>query len=158
MKKLLIALLAFFLVTTADAQFSRGTKYVGASFSNLGLSYSKKSEFRLGVNADAGYFFADNWMLHADVGYEHAKHQDDFFAGASVRYYIIQNGLYLSPGVEYAHKTKSDNDLLIPVEIGYTFYLNHYISIEPALYYKMSTNDFSDGSTVGFRLGLGYYF
>lgn len=158
MKKLLTALLVFFVALSADAQFQQGTKYVGASFTNLGLSYSKKSEFRLGVNADAGYCFADSWMLHANVGYEHTKHADDFVAGAALRYYITQNGLYLSAGAEYAHKTKSDNDVYIPVEIGYTFYLNHYIAIEPAVYYKMSVNDFSDGSTVGLRVGLGYYF
>lgn len=158
MKKILTALLVFFVALQADAQFQQGTKYVGASLSNLGMSYSKKSEFRFGVNADAGYFFVDNWMLHADVGYEHTKATDDFFAGASLRYYIKQNGLYLSAGAEYAHKTKSDNDLYVPVEIGYTFYLNNKVAIEPAVYYKMSTNDFADGSTVGLRLGLGYYF
>ena len=41
---------------------------------------------------------------------------------------------------------------------GYTFYLNHYLAVEPAVYYKMSTNDFSDGSTVGLKIGLGFYF
>ncbi|MBO6189563.1 MAG: outer membrane beta-barrel protein [Alloprevotella sp.] len=159
MKKAILTLLVALIATAANAQFEKGTKYVGASFSNFGLSYSKKSKFSIGVNAEAGYCFADSWMLRANVGYTYQKNAaNDFTAGAGVRYYILQNGLFLGAGVEYKHQRPNFNDLLIPVEIGYTFYLNHYLAIEPSVYFKMSTNDFGDGSTVGLRLGLGYYF
>ena len=47
---------------------------------------------------------------------------------------------------------------MVPVEIGYAFYLNHYLTVEPSVYYKMSMHDFSDNSSVGLRIGLGYYF
>ena len=153
---MLFGLCAFAM--SASAQFEKGTKYVGASLSNLGMSYSKKTEFRFGLQADAGYYFADRWMLHGDAGYAHQKHLDEVFVGADVRYNITQNGLYLSAGAQYSHLSKNINDFLIPVELGYTFFLNNKIAIEPAVYYKMSTNDFSDGSTVGLRIGLGYYF
>ena len=158
MKKLFVALLVCCASISANAQFTEGTKYIGTSLTNLGLSYNTKSDFRFGVSAEAGYFFADNWMAKAYAGYDHAKHMDNFNFGAGVRYHILQNGLYLGAGVEYAHFTPNANDFLIPVEIGYTFYLNHYLAVEPAVYYKMSTNDFSDGSTVGLKIGLGFYF
>jgi len=159
MKKILAALLFSVAAIGANAQFSQGTKYVGASFSNFGLSYSKKADFQLGLNLEAGYCFADSWMLRANVGYDYRKHaNNDVNVGAGVRYYILQNGLFLGAGAEYQHMSKRLNDLLVPVEVGYTFYLNHYLAIEPSVYYKMSTNDFGDGSTVGLRIGLGYYF
>ncbi|MBR1713210.1 MAG: outer membrane beta-barrel protein [Alloprevotella sp.] len=159
MKKLLAVLLVSLAATGAKAQFAQGTKYIGASVSNFGVSYNKKSKFSLGVNAEAGYFFADCWMARATVGYNYQKDgANDFNIGAGARYYILQNGLFFGAGVEFKHQKPSHNDLLIPVEVGYTFYLNHYIAIEPAVYYKMSTNDFGDGSTVGLRIGLGYYF
>ena len=47
---------------------------------------------------------------------------------------------------------------MIPVEVGYAFFLNRHVTIEPALYYKMSLHDFSGNSTVGLRIGFGYYF
>ena len=31
---------------------------------------------------------------------------------------------------------------IIPVEVGYAFFINKYITVQPAVYYKMSTNDF----------------
>lgn len=159
MKKFFLALLVSLAATGANAQFLQGTKYIGASFSNLGLSYNKKSKFNLGLNAEAGYFFADCWMARATVGYNFQKDgANDFNLGVGVRYYILQNGLFFGAGTEFKHQKPNYNDLLIPVEIGYTFYLNHYLAIEPSVYYKMSTNDFGNGSTVGLRIGLGYYF
>lgn len=50
------------------------------------------------------------------------------------------------------------HNIRIPVEIGYTFYLNHYLAIEPAIYSKMSLNHFSEGSEFGLKIGLGFYF
>ena len=46
----------------------------------------------------------------------------------------------------------------IPLEVGYAFFLNRYLTVEPAIYYKMSLDDFSDKSTVGLRVGFGFYF
>ncbi|MBR6375873.1 MAG: hypothetical protein IKR91_06540 [Alloprevotella sp.] len=158
MKRLFSIILVCFAVLAANAQFESGTKYVNGSLTGLGLSYSKKAEWRFGIQAEAGYYFADSWMARVNAGYEHTKATDDFSIGAGVRYHFLQNGIFLGAGVEYNHYTKNVNDVMIPVEVGYTFYLNHYIAIEPAVYYKMSTNDFADGSTVGLRIGLGYYF
>ena len=62
---------------------------------------------------------------------------------------------------EYFTDTKSKervNNIRIPIEIGYTFYLNHYLAIEPAIYSKMSLNHFSDGTEFGLKIGLGFYF
>lgn len=156
MKKIVSLFLLLFLVTTAKAQFKEGTKYVGTSFT--GLSYNSNEHLRFGVQADAGYFFADSWMLHANVGFEHTRKYNALSLGASLRYYILQNGVYLSAGAGFEHTSTGNNDIVVPLEVGYTFYLNHYIAIEPALYYKISLNDFSRGSTIGLRIGLGYYF
>ena len=128
MKKWFLGILLLAMTAGANAQFQAGTKYIGASASNLGLSYSTAEKFRFGLNASAGYFVMDKIMVKADVGYNHTNHVDDL------------------------------TDLQIPVEVGYCFYLNHYISVEPSLYYKMSVDDFSDKSTVGFKIGFGFYF
>lgn len=169
MKKILFAaaLLVFAMVAKAqvidlnnDAEqpFGQGTKYVNASLTNMGLSYNSSEKLRFGLDATAGYFLWDNVMLKATLGYDHKCHVDDLTLGLGGRYYFDQNGIFLGGGLEYCHETKNYNDLRIPVELGYCFYVNHYVSIEPALYYKMSINDFRDKSAVGLKVGIGLYF
>lgn len=158
MKKFALLLMLALTTLSANAQFEKGKKYVNASLSGLGLSYSSEQKFRFGVDLNAGYFIADCLMLRGNVGYDHTKSIDDVTVGAGARYYFDQNGIYLGAGLEYAHYTSNSNDLLIPLEVGYAFFINHYITIEPSIYYKMSLDDFSDKSSIGLKVGFGFYF
>ena len=158
MKKILLLMCMVLGTLTANAQFAQGTKYVSASLSGLGLSYSSNQKFRLGVDATAGYFMADCLMLKGNVTYDHTKEIDDISVGAGLRYYFDQCGVFMGAGADYVHYTPSDNDVQIPVEVGYAFFVNRFITIEPSLYYKMSLDSFSQKSTVGVRIGLGFYF
>ena len=158
MKKYLWMLFLILGTLSANAQFEQGKKTVGASISGLGMSYSSSEKFRFGLDATAGYFVADCLQLRANVGYEHTRVTDDVHAGLGLRYYFDQCGVFLGSGAEYVHYTPSNNDLQIPLEVGYAFFINRFITLEPSVYYKMSLDDFSDKSTVGFQLGLGFYF
>lgn len=158
MKKFSLLLLFLIVSMTASAQFEKGKKYLGASVSGLGFSYSSSQEFRFGLDANVGYFAAKNFMIRFNASYEHTKEIDDVSLGAGIRYYFDQVGVYIGGGGEYVHYTPSSNDVVIPIEIGYAFFLNDRVTIEPAIYYKMSLHDFSNNSTVGARLGFGFYF
>lgn len=161
MKRTLLVLALAMAMGTAHAQFQTGTKYIGASLSGLSMSYSKNAEFNFGLNAVAGYYVADGWMVKGNFGYNHAKTLDGFTLGAGARYSFLQNGIFIGGGLEYAFDKFGDartNNIRIPVEIGYTFYLNHYLAVEPAVYSKMSMNHFADGTEFGLKIGLGFYF
>lgn len=159
MKKFLLSMLLMCVAAVGSkAQFEAGTTYVGASLSNLGVSYSTSERCRWGGGVSAGYFVADKFMMKAELSYNHTREVDDFSAGLAGRYYFRENGIFMGAGGEFVHYTPSSNDVMIPVEIGYAFYLNHYITIEPSVYYKMSLDCFSRKSTVGFKLGFGFYF
>ncbi len=158
MKKLLTIALLFLVTMGAQAQFEKGTKFVGASLSGLELSYNSVSEFKFGLQAEAGYFFADNWMVKGNVGYGYQYRNHSFDVGALARYYIKNVGLFLGAGAEYSYLGHDVSDFAIPVQVGYCFYLNDHVSIEPAAYYKMSLIDFSNNSEVGLRIGFSYYF
>ena len=158
MKKYLLFFLLFIITASANAQFSKGTKYVGASLSGIGLSYSSNQKFRMGVDLSAGYFAADCLLLRGNVTYDHTKEIDDVSLGVADRYYFDQCGVFLGAGADYVHYTPNSNDVQIPIEIGYAFFINRYITIEPSVYYKMSLDSFSEKSTVGARIGLGFYF
>lgn len=158
MKKIVLSALLLMGFVASKAQFEAGTKYFGASITNMGLSYSSEEKLRFGVEANAGFFLWDNIMFNTTVGYHHRPHMDDITLGLGGRLYFNHNGIFIGNGVEYCHEAKNYNDLRIPVEIGYCFYINHYVSIEPVVYYKMSINDFRDKSTVGLKIGFGLYF
>ena len=158
MKKVILLMLLLVSTLTANAQFAQGTKYVSTSLSGIGLSYSDNQKFRLGVDATAGYFMADCLMLRGSVSYNHTPEIDDVAIGAGIRYYFDQCGVFMGAGADYVHYTPNSNDVQIPVEIGYSFFVNRFITIEPSVYYKMSLDSFSKKSTVGIRIGLGFYF
>lgn len=158
MKKVMLSLLLLVATVSASAQFEKNTKYVSASATGLGLSYSSAEKFTLGLDVTAGYFIKKAWMLYGKVGYDHTRYTDNFQIGAGGRYYFTQNGIYLGLGLQYAHATKSINNLHLCPEVGYAFYINRFITIEPAVYYNMSLNDFADGSKVGLKVGIGLYF
>ena len=156
MKKLVVMLVALLMTVAANAQFEEGKVYCGASLSSLDLRYSGSSELKLGINAQAGYLFADNLMAVGTVAYNHVGSSDvsDYVSvGAQGRYYIIQNGLYLGLGAKYVHSGGYNDGL----EVGYDFFVSKTVTVEPAVYYDQSFKDHSDFSTIGFKVGVGVY-
>ena len=161
-KKLVLLLITLLVTVSASAQFEQGKKYISASFSGLDMGYNGSSEFNVGLQAKGGYFLADNLAVVGVLGYNHVGGEEDtpdrVSLGLQGRYYILQNGIYLGVGATYKHANHNYNDLMPGVEIGYAFFINQYLTIEPAVYYNMSFNDFSDSSKVGLRIGFGLYF
>ena len=68
MKKIVLSLTMLVVALTASAQFQQGKGYIGASLSGLNLSYNSENGLNLGVQAKAGYLFADKWVLLGEVG------------------------------------------------------------------------------------------
>lgn len=66
--------------------------------------------------------------------------------------------LYIDNNIISQKVRERNNNISIALEAGYCFYVNHYLSIEPAVFYNLCLNDFSDGSKVGLKIGLGFYF
>ena len=84
------------------------------------------------------------------------KVPDEISAGAGIRYYIEQNGLYLGLNGKFVHADRNYNDVMPGLEVGYAFFINRSVTIEPAVYYDHSFKN-SDYSTVGLKIGLGIY-
>ncbi|MCR4994626.1 MAG: outer membrane beta-barrel protein [Bacteroidales bacterium] len=169
MKKMILGCLLALCTLSANAQFEAGKKYVSLSSSSLGLSYSKNDKLRFDVGLKAGMFVERAWMVYALAEYNHKQlmyssfgdrkvYQDEVELGLGGRYYIEQNGLYVGLGLQYGHSEQHFDNFYVAPEIGYVFFINEYLTIEPSLYYHMSLNDFADGSKVGLKLGMGFYF
>ena len=159
MKKILVLALLVMTATSAFAQFEQGKKYVGASLTGLDLSYSDSQKFHFGLDAKAGYFVMRDIMAIAEIGTNFSnKEWQELTLAAKGRYYIEQNGIMLGLGAKYTHMFDSYNDFAFTPEVGYCYFLNRYITVEPTLYYDMSVTDFSNHSKAGFKLGIGIYF
>ena len=158
MKKLLMTLLLCVTTLGAKAQFEKNTTYFSTSLTGLSMSYSNQEKFTLGVDVLGGFFVEQSWMLYGRFGYGHTQVSDDVTLGVGMRYYILQNGLYLGSALQYQHLFKNMNNVQICPEVGYTFFLYRFVTLEPSLFYNIRLNNFSVGSKVGLRIGFGFFF
>jgi hypothetical protein len=164
MKKIMMMLLCGFLFSLAGhAQgeyvppFAKNKVYAAASLSGLNFKYNSSDNWHADFNARGGWLFADNWMVLGDMGYNylHGGH-NTLQAGGGLRYYIEQNGLYIGVGATYVHNGHFD-DMMPGAHLGYAFFLNRYVTVEPEIYYNQKLKSPSDYSGFGFRLGVGIY-
>ena len=166
MKKTIFTLLCAVMFTLAgNAQtyqgtpFGQGKYYASASLSGLDLTHSGSQDWNLNLSGKGGYLFTDNWMVTGQLGYGyHECAANDFTLGAGLRYYIVQNGLYLGAGANYVHNNHDYDDFMPTVQLGYAYFLNRTVTIEPEIYYNQSLKSHSDYSGFGFRIGFGIYF
>ena len=136
--------------------------YVSASASSTSLSYSKSTDFSLGINGKVGYLFMNNLMALGVAEFNSQKNFDviTMELGAGARYYFERTGIFLGALAKYAH-TKGDgssfSDFRPELHAGYCFFLGHHVTLDPEIYYEHSFKD-SDYSGFGLRLGIGIYF
>ena len=165
MKETIVAALCALLFTlTGNAQtqdslpFAKDKFYTAASLSNFDINWNKSQSWHADLAAKCGYLFEDDWMITANLGYDWYKvGSNTFKAGAGLRYYIEQNGLFLGAGADYLHSEGFD-DFMPTVQLGYAFFLNRTVTIEPEVYYNLSLKDHNEYSGFGFRIGFGIYF
>lgn len=158
-KRLMIIMVVSMLSLGAFAQFQEGKGYLGASLTGLDIHHNSKYGLNIGLEGKAGYFLRDNLMVLGHISAEHNGSDtvaDHFTVGVGGRFYITQNGLYLGANVKFTHENINYNDLKPGAEVGYAFFLNRSVTIEPALYYDRSFKN-ADYSTVGLKIGLSIY-
>lgn len=159
MKKIFIMLAMLTMTLVANAQFEKNKNYISASVNNFGMNYNGSNGFKLDVDLKGGLFLEDNWQVNGLIGFNHhgKADYDCFTIGAGGRYYIIQNGLYLGANCKVL-LSSGYNDFMPGIELGYAYFINDKVTIEPAVYYDQSFKCHSDFSTIGVKIGLGIYF
>ena len=157
MKKIALFVVALVMSVAANAQFEQGQGYIGASLTNVDLSYNGLNKGHFGLGAKAGYLIADDWMLLGQLDYQKTKDVPySLTLGPGIRYYIQQNGLYMGASAALCHQNDI-NDFKPSIQIGYAFFISRTVTFEPEVYYEHSFKDHSNYSTAGIRLGVGVY-
>lgn len=158
MKKILFTLALLVTTVSASAQFEKGKVYVAGSLSGLNLSYNGSDKGSFGFQAKGGLLMDDNLMVLAAAELDKRNSVPAAYSvGVYGRYYIIQNGLYLGVGVKGMRTYDKRKDFMPGVQVGYAFFLNGSVTVEPEIYYDQSFKNHSDYSTIGFRIGVGVY-
>ena len=158
MKRIYLVLIAVMVAVASHAQFEAGKCYVGASLSGIGFSYNGSEKSSFGLQGKAGYLFDDNIMATAQLEWDKKNNQPSYFkAGVGMRYYIVQNGLYLGAQANYVHAGNAFDDFQPGLQVGYAFFLSKTVSVAPEVYYDLSFKEHSNFSTVGIRIGIGVY-
>ncbi len=164
MRKLLLSLVALALTANVSAQsindetpFTEKKVYLNAGLSGLDLNFNSSSKWNLDASVKVGCFLKDNFMLLGEIMLGlHEKSTNETGVGAGVRYSFASNGLYVGAGARYKHYNEKD-DFVPNINAGYTFFVSRILTIEPELYYDMSTRNFKDYSRFGLRMGFGLY-
>jgi len=163
MKKIFLTVLVAMLFAGASyAQIAKGTVLVGAS-SNLGFTSVKPdggdSYSVFSIDGKVGYFFIDNLVFGANLGFTKVEESNSTNLGLFGRYYF--NGkIFVGAGFNsYNADGVNDSDYSytgIPIEVGYAAFITDNIAVEPELNYTLTTGD-NEGSAFGLNVGFTLY-
>jgi len=143
---LCFASVAFGQIEKGAWLFSGGSNLGNTSFSQSGGGSS--SAFNLDLKG--GYFFMDNLAAGALLNLLSYSGSSTTGIGLFARYYV-QGKFFLGAGFQsWSTSGGGGSTTQIPVEVGYAFFVNNAIAVEPGL--KLTT--FSGGST--FNIGIGF--
>jgi hypothetical protein len=163
MKKLIFLLpLMFTLISFSQTEkpttkgniiLSGGGTFQYSKFHYKDVNESKTSILDLSLNPGFGYFIIDNLVigLNTNIGYSELGDYKAYTLGAGpfVKYYF-NNGLFVKTdfGYTYLHGVGSNTtkikDYTILPGVGYAFFINQKVSIEPCLSYKYAHNNSDD--------------
>ncbi len=132
---------------------------LGGSFSIVSVKDSEDNLTQLNIELDGGYFVMDNLAVGLVSGFTHTKLGDtdnsNFHIGPFARYYTNMN-LFFGAGYLYSSTKDSEDFGTIPVEIGYAYFFNRYLALEPAITIGIPGNN-SNNFITNFGIGLGLY-
>jgi len=113
---------------------------------------SKSSGFYISLTPGASYFIIDNFAigLNTTLTYSGLKNSKTYTLGIGPKVtYYFNNGLFLNASVNYNYsKGISNSDYVTKFfsfkpGVGYAFFLNQKVSLEPGLYYELSNNKYA---------------
>ncbi len=167
MKKLFF-LAVLFISLNAAAQTEQGSSLIGGSFN---IKTGENSSL-VAFNPTYGYFFADNFTVGANLGFNYSKMGEvkntEFGIGPFARYYIgvANTRPFLATEVSFlSQNTKTpttdikNNGTSFLFGLGFAAFINETVAVEGLTGYSYSKYKNTEGSGgFNLRLGFGLYF
>lgn len=167
-KTLMVSALVLGLATFTQAQtVNAGAWMVGgqAGFVSAKVDGADDAVNVFTVSPNIGYFVIDNLGIGLNLGITNTSFGDFsntvFGVGPYARYYVFQ-GLFPQVGIHYTSDKDKDQDAEtmtdINLGVGYSFFLNNSVAVEPMLVYQIGGGDpqvNTFGLTIGIQAFLG---
>ncbi|HTH55637.1 MAG TPA: outer membrane beta-barrel protein [Cyclobacteriaceae bacterium] len=178
MKKILLCCLALTLFNAAFAQFNMGRMLVGGS---VGFSSTSQKSSSGGVSSTTdyttlafgpslGYFVANNFAAGAGVNWSSSKYSSDggpsttsssFMFVPFVRYYIAPG--FFGQGTFGFGSSKTASSVSTvkgsatqwSLGIGYAYFLNDHVAIEPIVQYQLTSTKYDYGTPSDQKIDVG---
>ena len=158
--RLTLALIAFVCVTQVISAQTVGKAawMVGGSagFSSLKFKDADESTSTLSIQPTLGYFFADDLALGLGVNFTststNGNSNSSFGLGPFARYYVT-NPIFVQVGADLGLDDGAGTTL--GVAVGYSWFLNDDVAVEPAVFYHIYNNDGDAGDYSVFGLSIG---
>ena len=120
-----------------------------AGFSSQKYKDADESITRFNISPDLGYFFADDLAIGLDVAYSNTDFGSTstslFSVGPFIRYYLV-DPIFLEVDANFGLGDLEFTEY--GVAVGYSWFINSSVSIEPKLYYRIHNVD--DNNTIDF--------
>ncbi len=192
MKRIVTVIALLLVASGAFAQFNKGRYLIGGSagfssttnkYDNNGTTSTLGKSTAFSISPSAGYFFMNNVAAGASLSIGSGSFKPDgngtktssssFTLTPFVRYYL-QPGVFFQGLVGFgSSKTKGTNGPTTTetkystfdwaLGVGYAYFLNDFVSIEPLLQYSSSSDKQknTDAKTISsglnFRIGIQVY-
>ena len=164
LKSLFIAGLVIGMATLSQAQtVSAGSWMLGgqAGFQSDKTDGEDDALNTLLISPNIGYFIIDNLGIGLNVGFASLSQGDNSATvigiGPYARYYVFQ-GLFPQVGIMYNSTKVDDFDAVtgtdINLGVGYSFFVNNSIAIEPMLGYTIGGGDDPKTNSFGLMIGV----
>ena len=167
MKKLFFILVLLFCSTGVFAQIEKGIWRIGGETSLDFLRETVGGEVlqsRANGNVGASYFIFTNLSLNMGIGFNYetegeSQENSSYTLSIGTRYYLpikvfLEANLEENNVKEY-HKAK-ESGIKANFAVGYSWFLNDKIALEPAIRYRIGFGDYIPKTFV-LRIGFSFY-
>ncbi|MCL2028401.1 MAG: hypothetical protein FWG79_07955 [Bacteroidales bacterium] len=145
--------------SVGNMPINKGNFFANASASNLGLIFiDDESYLNFNLTFYGGYYLINNLALVSGVGFQRISISGDSFNSIALdvgaRYYFatIGDGGFFANGVLGLSKSgRSEAEFGLGLGVGYSFFLNNRVAIEPIANLVIPFSD----SPIAFTLGVG---
>jgi hypothetical protein len=137
----------------------KGAWMVGGSagFSSLKFKDADNSTTTIAIQPTLGYFFADDLAVGLGVSFVNTSFDGNSNSSTSlgpfVRYYVT-DPIFIQVGAELGLDEGAGT--LIGAAVGYSWFLNNGVAVEPALFFNINNNDgdVQDYTVFGLSIGI----
>jgi len=152
--KFTLTIFAFLCVSQISAQtVGKGAWMVGGSagFNIRSIEDVDDSETRIFLDPNLGYFIADDLAIGLHLAFTSTSFGGNststFGLGPFVRYYVV-DPIFIQAHVDL-DLTEDGSDPRFGAAVGYSWFLNDGLAIEPALYFNTGASVTNFGLSIG---------